>query len=41
MSTIKESDVDHEVIGEDRTRYLAYTDHLINRGVQLSFLVRG
>ena len=29
MSTIKESDVVHEVIGEDRTRYLAYTDHLM------------
>lgn len=29
MSTIKESDVVREVIGEDRTRYLAHTDHLM------------
>ena len=29
MSTIKESDVVYEVIGQDRTRYLAQTDHLM------------
>jgi len=29
MSTIKESDVVYEVIGQDRTRYLAHTDHLM------------
>ena len=29
MSTIKESEVVREVIGEDRTRYLAHTDHLM------------
>jgi unsaturated pyranuronate lyase len=29
MSTMKESDVMYEVIGENRTRYLAHTDHLM------------
>ena len=29
MSAIKESDIVYEVIGEDRTRYLAHTDHLM------------
>lgn len=29
MGTIKESDIVYEVIGEDRTRYLTHTDHLM------------
>ena len=29
MSIIKESQVVYETIGEDRTRYLAHTDHLM------------
>jgi len=29
MSAIKESDIVYEVIGEDRTRYHAHTDHLM------------
>ena len=29
MSAVKETDVVYEIIGENRTRYLAHTDHLM------------